>query len=131
MRCEARIRPNGKLRAIYDDLLIRIFVDSVWLHKYWGCHRKSNRCFFVRGRQFHICARCTGLLVGLPLSLLLIPFRIYVPVPFFAFSGSLLIDGITQSMGLRESNNTLRFITGFGTALTALPFLIWSIRSAI
>ena len=31
----------------------------------FGCHARPDRSFFFRGRQFPICARCTGELVGM------------------------------------------------------------------
>lgn len=77
------------------------------------CHRRPDRSFFFRGKQFPVCARCTGTLVG------------FAILPFFALkvlSLSLLwalalhipalIDGGTQALGWRESNNWLRLATG-------------------
>jgi uncharacterized membrane protein len=124
MSCEAHTRSGGKVRLACEGLLIKLFVDSVWIHRFWGCHRISERCFFVRGRQFHICARCTGLLVGIPSSLLLIPLRHATSWLFWPFTIALVVDGVTQSLKWRKSNNTLRFFTGLGAAATTLPFLI-------
>jgi uncharacterized membrane protein len=39
---------------------------------------------------------------------------------------ALILDGVTQLVGWRESNNSLRFITGFGTGATSLS-LVWFI----
>jgi hypothetical protein len=49
-----------------------VFVDSIFLHRWWSCHRLPERSFSVAGRQFHICARCTGVVVGLVASPFLI-----------------------------------------------------------
>lgn len=113
-----------RLQTIYSGFVTRIFIDSVWLHKFWGCHRISDRSFFLEGRQFHVCARCTGLLVGLPFSLLLFPVRAWCPYLFIVFSGFLLLDGFTQFFGWRNSNNKFRFITGMLTSSTFLPTVI-------
>lgn len=116
-------------RKLFDKIAIRLFVDSVWLHRFWGCHRFSDRCFFVQGRQFHVCSRCTGLILGAPCSLFLVPLFL-VPLRgvlflvFIAFVLALLTDGLTQLAKWRTSNNRLRFITGFGTAATFLPALL-------
>jgi uncharacterized membrane protein len=110
-----------RLQHIFNPALVRLFVDSVWLHKYWDCHRLPDRCFHIDGRQFHVCARCTGLIVGVPFSLLLIPIRQFMPIIFYFFMTAFLIDGVTQLLKLRTSNNRLRFATGFGTAATFLP----------
>ncbi len=104
------------MHGIFTSLAIRVFVDSAWLHKYWGCHRRSDRSFFVEGRQFHVCARCTGLLSGLPVSLALFALGNVALYIFAGFSLLLLADGLTQLAGLRESSNGLRFVTGFAAA---------------
>jgi len=108
-----------------DKILEKMFVDNVFLHRFIGCHRLSERSFFVRNRQFHICARCTGLLVGLFVSviLLILPIRNYIALSFPVFFGILALDGLTQKFNLRKSNNSFRFFTGITTASTFLPFL--------
>ena len=78
-----------------------------------SCHRLPERSFFYRGRQLPVCARCTGLAVG------------YLAYPFFllqvisiSYSVAILLllpcalDGITQLLNWRLSNNLLRLITG-------------------
>lgn len=77
------------------------------------CHKIPSRSFFFRGRQFPVCARCTGMYIG------------YLSYPFFMFDifnlnliVTLLfivptfIDGLTQAYFNRESNNILRLLTG-------------------
>lgn len=77
------------------------------------CHRKPERSFFYRGRQFPVCARCTGMLVGylaFPLFLVqIIHMNIFTAL---ALNIPAYIDGVIQAINLRESNNPLRFITG-------------------
>lgn len=88
-----------------------------WLYKWlpiiFGCHCKEDRSFYYKGEKFPICARCTGELVGMIVSLFsCFFFRLSVP-------GSLLIlmpmvvDGVVQMVTSYESNNRRRFITGF------------------
>jgi uncharacterized membrane protein len=103
------------------------------------CHQLPGRSFFLFGHKMAICARCTaiytsfwglGLLYGIwkatpwgrrhrlrPLS---IKWLAVLTVPMF-------IDGATQLVGLRESTNLLRTITGalvgVGTGLFAYPIL--------
>lgn len=92
------------------------------------CHRKPERSFFFRGHQFPVCARCTGFYISGILTIII--FRIYswdfnyLNSNFNYFSIFLLlsisialllpagIDGTTQLLNMRESNNTLRLITG-------------------
>lgn len=77
------------------------------------CHRKPERSFFWKGKQFPVCARCTGIHIG------------YLTFPLFMFNVFTLniwwtialmlptyIDGLTQAFLKRESNNFLRVTTG-------------------
>ena len=81
------------------------------------CHRKPERSFFYKGRQFPVCARCTGFYISGIASIILLNF---IPVPYSLTTlliGILLlipcaIDGFTQLFEMRESNNILRLITG-------------------
>jgi uncharacterized membrane protein len=113
------------IKQTLGDLAIKAFVDSILLHRLWRCHGLPERSFFVRGRQFHVCARCTGLIVGLPCSILLLPIREVAPLFFALFATALVADGLTQLAGWRYSNNKLRFATGFGTTITLLPSAIF------
>ncbi len=82
------------------------------------CHRRPERSFFIRGHQFPVCSRCTGIIMGAAF------FMVYSYIEPIHYDWNMLvvsillqlpyiIDGFTQYLGLRESNNTLRFITGF------------------
>ncbi|MDR2738783.1 MAG: DUF2085 domain-containing protein [Treponema sp.] len=72
-----------------------------------------ERSFFLNGRQFHICARCTGIFCGFFLFPVLLPFKINFIILFIIISTIFIsADGLTQLFKLRESNNSLRFITG-------------------
>jgi len=102
-------------------LLIRVFVDSVIIHRFWHCHRRPDRSFFVMGRQFHICARCTGILTGLVTCPVFIPIRSLLPAVFFTAVTVLLMDSLTQLARWRESNNGIRFTTGLSVGLMVGP----------
>lgn len=112
------------MKNIFEKAVARIFIDSIFVYKLISCHRLSSRSLFLRGRQFHICARCTGLLIGLPLSLFLIPLSGYIGFLFPAFLIMLVLDGFTQRLNLRESNNKLRLITGITTGSTFVPCVV-------
>ena len=82
------------------------------------CHQRPDRSFFVRGHQFPLCSRCTGFVVG---SVLYVVYSLLCPV-FYSYGLLVvgvvsqipyIVDGTTQFLGLRESNNVLRFVTGF------------------
>lgn len=81
------------------------------------CHRKPERSFHIKGHQFPVCARCTGLYLGIISffifyfiqgvihNLFLLIFSVVLVIPC-------LVDGLTQRYGNRLSNNTLRLFTG-------------------
>lgn len=100
------------------------------LEKYmkYICHRRPERSFFFRGHQFPVCARCTGFYISGILTIIILRifpwdfnylysnfnyFSLFLPL---SISIILLlpagIDGTTQLLNMRESNNTLRLITG-------------------
>lgn len=102
------------LPRVWRALLLRLFVDNPALHCAWHCHRLPERSFFVANRQFHICSRCTGIFTGLlalPAAYWLAPIAAWV-LGVTTFLNA--IDGGTQLVGWRESNNLLRFILGLG-----------------
>jgi len=123
-------RQKSLLKNLWEELLIKLFVDNVLLYKLVRCHRLNSRSFFIRNRQFHVCARCTGLLVGYAVSPLFLLLGENAFIGFIISCTALILDGITQLLGWRESNNRLRFVTGFGTGATSLS-LVWFIVSRL
>ncbi len=90
-----------------------------WVH----CHRKPERSFFYKGKQFPVCARCTGIHIGYVAYPLLL-----FKVIWFSFPITILlilptaIDGLTQAYFNRESNNWLRAITGLTAGVGIMCF---------
>lgn len=77
------------------------------------CHRIPERSFHFHGKQFPVCARCTGILVGyiLGILILLIYGRLSLLLSFILII-PMAIDGTGQLFRKWESNNIRRFITG-------------------
>lgn len=121
-RSEA-IQLTASITALGKKALTRLLIDNSLLY-YWQCHRMSERSFFLDGRQFHLCARCTGILLGILLSPLAIPFKSLFPPVFAAFLCLVALDGFTQLLSWRESNNFLRCFTGLFFGLSALPTVV-------
>jgi uncharacterized membrane protein len=89
------------------------------------CHRRKDRSFRISRYTFPLCARCTGLWLGFAMGLLFRFAGLHAPPVFaVALMLPLMIDGLTQLVGYRESNNQLRLLTGvlFGVA-TNMIFL--------
>lgn len=87
-----------------------------------GCHQIPERSFFVRGYQFPVCARCTGLLTGYLIALITWKMIAISTIGEVIICIPLVIDGITQYIGWRMSNQILRIATGFicGVGVTRL-----------
>jgi uncharacterized membrane protein len=96
------------------------------LGKACGCHQMAERSFFYKGRQFPLCARCTGLAIG---EFLVAPIlwvfgfdhvwiSMYLIVP-------LALDGTLQYFGFFESTNIRRLSTGIlaGIGIATLVFV--------
>lgn len=114
---------NQRMSGLFSRVLVRIYVDSVWVHR-WGCHRLPSRSFCVDNRQFHLCARCTGITAGLVFSPLLLIIRVHLPLVFAVSLAAVALDGFSQHFGWRESNNVIRVATGVFLGLTAVPSLL-------
>lgn len=85
----------------------------------FGCHARADRSFFFRGKQFPICARCTGELIGMITG---IPIAIFIGYPDFSVVLLMMLpmvfDGFLQLLTSYESGNIRRVVTGtiFGVA---------------
>lgn len=84
------------------------------------CHQKPERSFFIFGHKLGVCARCTGIYIGMLILTIFYPLfkRIdnnSTPSKYYLIASLIPmgLDGGTQLLGLRESFNELRFITGF------------------
>lgn len=89
-----------------------------------GCHQLPERSFFYKGKQFPVCARCTGTWLGyltVPLFLFNIVHLSWL-ITFILFIPNAL-DGLTQALQWRESNNYLRLILGFASGFAFMSLL--------
>lgn len=79
-----------------------------------GCHRMKERSFFYKGHQFPVCARCTGVFFGELTAILLLFFKKLLSIPASVIMLFIMgVDWGIQELGIRESNNIRRVITGF------------------
>ena len=91
------------------------------------CHGRVERCLELFSVPMPICARCTGIYLGLLAGLFVFPMipwlreRVMRVVAFIALM-PLALDGVTQLTGLRESVNPLRVATG---VIAGLAFGLW------
>lgn len=88
------------------------------------CHRKPERSFFWKGKQFPVCARCTGIHVGY-LSFPLFLFQLFTLNIWWTLALIIptVVDGWTQAFYNRESNNWLRLVTGLMAGIGAMSLV--------
>ena len=91
--------------------------DSGFKRSYLICHRRPDRTFKIGNHYFPVCSRCTGAYIGM-FSYFVFVYYVYVQytIPIILMGTVMVLpmalDGVTQGLSLRESNNTLRFFTG-------------------
>ena len=83
------------------------------------CHQKPERSYSMAGEPLIVCSRCLGIYAGFLITLpfLIAAFGLFAKSLNFIFALLLLapmgIDGVSQLFKFRESNNPLRFFTGY------------------
>ena len=81
------------------------------------CHQKAERSFSINGNEMPFCSRCTAIWLGLAIGLGLMVFYLIELNEKFLFViiigiVPVGIDGIGQLLGLWESTDIIRLITG-------------------
>ncbi len=102
------------------------------------CHQMAHRSFFLRGHQFAVCARCTGIWFSMMAFGYIATILLYARKLrqlrlkwFFVAITPLAVDGIIQFIGFHESNNITRLITGSAAGIAVVWFLypmLWEIK---
>jgi uncharacterized membrane protein len=98
------------------------------------CHQFPERSFDFAGVLWAVCARCSGIYVGLIFALvaLLFAYRLkqrhgFMAWPYWLFlAGGLAFmgwDGVTSYAHIRETTNFLRWITGIGMGASLAPLV--------
>jgi len=95
------------------------------------CHQLPERSYYIFNHKIGVCARCFGIYTGALLGMLIYPFvrrldNFKIPNRWYLILALLPmgVDGTTQLLGLRESFNELRFITGFIVGFVALFYIL-------
>jgi len=124
------------------------FLQAVLHWEGYGlCHQLPQRSFFGGGVQVPVCARDTGIYLGVLISIALVAalHRGSRPTGFptragwslmAVMVGAMALDGVTEYAGLRTTTNELRLITGlmagFAIGAALVPMLndeIWRLAS--
>lgn len=103
-----------------------------FLRIFFGCHARADRSFFYHGRQFPICARCTGELIGILAGIPIAVFIGYAGIPAMLFMmAPMVADGFIQLLTSYESNNYRRLWTGILFGIAFVFFLIHFHRTCV
>ena len=100
--------------------------------KVFICHRLPERTFKIKDYYFPVCSRCTGIYMG-TFSYYIFVYFTYVQYDLMIILTAVLMilptfsDGLTQFLGFRKSNNSLRFFTGLIAGI-GIGILIKSIK---
>lgn len=99
-----------------------------------GCHQREDRSFFLGQWQFPVCSRCTGILTGQVIGVILYIFSVRIPFYLsFLFLLIMFLDWFIQYKNIKESTNIRRFITGNLAGIAQISILInivlWIIES--
>lgn len=90
----------------------RQWIKLMEIGKILGCHQMPKRSFFIKGYQFPVCARCTGVIISAIIATIIF-IKKKLPIGLcIALSSVMLIDWSIQYLNIKESTNTRRFITG-------------------
>jgi len=102
------------------------------------CHQLPERSYDFAGVLWAVCARCSGIYIGLIFALvaLFLAYRLkqghghrhgFMAWPYwiFLFAGLTFMgwDGVSSYAGWRETTNLLRWITGIGMGASLAPLL--------
>ena len=72
-----------------------------------------QRSLFYKGRQFPVCARCTGVFIGYYFGFLAYSMIEPPIIVCILFCLIMFIDWFIQYLNIKSSNNIRRLITGF------------------
>lgn len=103
----------------------RIWVKAMRFGHRLGCHQKPERSFCIKGYQFPVCARCTGVIVGQLTEIILLCLGIKMGLPAALILIAIMgLDWFIQFLKIKESTNIRRLITGIcgGLGLTYIYY---------
>lgn len=108
-----------------------------WITHFFGsavCHQMAERSFQLNGYVFPVCARCTGIYLGVFFSLCFFlfakrfagnrPFSLFLTLVLAGCILPISIDGFFSYVGIWESNNFLRILSGSLVGVCLLPLFL-------
>ena len=97
--------------VIFMLMLADITIKRSYLPLFFGCHQNACRSFRLFNKTLSLCARCTGIALGIVLALFITSTNVSWWW-FLLMMIPLIIDGSLQQLTAYQSNNIKRFISG-------------------
>lgn len=111
---------------------IKIWAFGMRLGNRCGCHQREDRSFSYKGWQFPICSRCTGILTGQLIGLILFLSNVRIPMYInILFLLLMFLDWYIQYKNIKESTNLRRFITGNLAGVAQMTILCYIVEGII
>ena len=89
------------------------WIKSMRFGIFMGCHQRPDRSFFFHNKQFPLCARCVGVVIGEIAAIILFLLKLRLnTIICLTFCGIMFCDWFVQKINILESTNTRRLITG-------------------
>jgi len=104
-----------------------------WLYSHF-CHQRPERTLWLAGHPMAFCARDMGVYGGIWLGTLIFSIwrhRHFSGKAALLLALPLILDGGTQLIGLRESTNLLRVVTGLTAGAAAALHLLPKMNSYV
>lgn len=91
--------------------VLTLFLKRSYLALFFGCHQKIERTIKIFKKPLNICARCTGIYLGILLSNVFFIYQTHWSVSLILLT-PLFLDGILQQRSSYASNNLKRIMSG-------------------
>jgi uncharacterized membrane protein len=124
---------------LFSDNKILIEISAI-IYAFFGktCHQISDRSYFLFGKQFAVCSRCSFIYLGFFISLLIILIRRKInnyesPKQFYLFLSVLLIivDVLFEYFKIYSGNYITRSLTGFNIGFLLPLYLLPGLNNII
>jgi len=105
---------------------VKIWMFLMEMGHIFGCHQMPERSFFIKGFQFPVCARCTGVYLSFIPTVIIYLRKKKSPAMAVLLCLPMLVDWVLQRLEILPSTNKRRLVTGFfgGIGVGLLQFYI-------
>lgn len=112
----------------FNFVIMNLFKFLDKFGKHLGCHQIPERSFKIKKKKFPLCSRCTGILLGQILMIVLIVFGINFSLLIsLILLGVMFLDWFLQNTIKFYSRNLLRFLTGLIGGIGLINLYYWII----